>query len=100
MKTINFTSFDRPASGRVIAGDSNYFFVQSRNPYGSHNLVAVDRVSLEAFRHGAEAVVFFAANWAAEKTYRKVRRFLAERVPATRQWCVVDSREADTAVQE
>ena len=77
--TVHFRSFDRMCSGRVVTSAFGLAVVNARNPYGSHNLVLVDQELGQAIRHGTDTVVACAFAWMPEKTYRKVRRFLADR---------------------
>ena len=71
--TISFFSFGRVEHGRVIPASRGLAVVQSRNPYGRHNLVLVDEGRGEAIRHGTSAVVEAAANWLPRRQYRRVR---------------------------
>ena len=91
--TISFFSFGRTESGRVITAAAGLAVVQSRNPYGSHNLVLVDEERGEAIRHGSLAVVEAVANWLPRRQYRRVRKHLAAR-GIGRDWCAVDSNGA------
>ena len=74
-----FVSFGRTESGRVITHAAGLAVVQSRNPYGSHNLVLVDEESGEAIRHGTMATVATVASWLPRRQYRRVRKHLAAR---------------------
>ena len=85
--TIHFYSFGRLCSGRLVTSAAGMAVVNSRNPYGSHNLVLVDQETGEAIRHGTDAVVAAAYGWMPRKAYRKVRRFLTDRGVA-RDWVV------------
>ena len=76
METISFRSFDKWCSGRIVTGNGNDALVYSRNPYGSHNLVVVDRNTGEAFRHGNNASLDYAWNWISRKAYVKAMLFL------------------------
>lgn len=78
-QTIKFVSFGRIASGRIVTHAAGLVVVQSRNPYGSHNLVLVDEESGEAIRHGNFAVAECVVNWLGTRAYRKVRKYLAAR---------------------
>lgn len=77
--TTKFISFSRTESGRVVTAAAGLAVVQSRNPYGTHNLVLVDEESGEAIRHGSLAVVEAVANWLPRRQYRRVRKHLAAR---------------------
>lgn len=79
VQIVKFTSFGRRESGRLITHFNGLEVVQSRNPYGSHNLVLVNSDSGEAIRHGSVAVLEAVANWLPTKTYRRVRKYLAQR---------------------
>jgi hypothetical protein len=85
--TVAFTNFGRPAVGRVVTEEGSYAFVNSRNPYGGHNLMVVDLVEEEAVAHGVEAVLR-EAFYSSKKTYRKVRRFLSIKRPDTISWFI------------
>ena len=77
MNTIYFESFGETQSGRVVTHWGDEVIVFARNPYGTHNLVVVDQRTQEAIVHGNIAVAEAAANWMPERSYRKVRKFLA-----------------------
>lgn len=77
--TVSYSSFGRTESGRVITAAAGMVVVQSRNPYGGHNLVLVDEGRGEAIRHGNIAVVEAVANWLPRRQYRRVRKHLAAR---------------------
>ena len=79
VQIVKFTSFGRHESGRLITHFNGLEVVQSRNPYGSHNLVLVSSDTGEAIRHGSVAVLEAVANWLPSKTYRRVRKYLANR---------------------
>jgi hypothetical protein len=87
--TISFTSFGRSSVGRVVTEDSGFAIVNSRNPYGSHNLVVVDLDNEVAVAHGIDAALR-EAFYSSRKTYRKVRRFLSEKMPGTVSWVVTN----------
>lgn len=74
-----FVSFGRTESGRVITAAAGLAVVQSRNPYGTHNLVLVDEERGEAIRHGNMAALAAAASWMPRRQYRRVRKHLAAR---------------------
>lgn len=76
MRTIVFMSFGQVCTGRIVSGNGNDVLVYSRNPYGSHNLVVVDRNTGEAFRHGNNASLTYAWNWISRKAYVKAMLFL------------------------
>ncbi len=76
---MKFVSFGHIQTGRVITSFSEMAVVQSRNPYGGHNLVLVNLASGEAVRHGNLAVTEAAANWFPRKKYQKIRSYLSER---------------------
>ena len=76
MRRILFTSFGRINTGRIVTGNGNDVLVYSRNPYGSHNLVVVNRNTGEAFRHGNNASLTYAWNWISRKSYVKAMLFL------------------------
>ena len=88
----NFTSFGRPCSGRLVTSGAGFLVVNGRNPYGSHNLVIVNKETNTAIRHGAESVVAASYLWLPIKSYRKVRRFLADRGIA-RDWAVMPNSD-------
>ena len=79
VQTVKFISFGRQESGRLITHFNGLEVVQSRNPYGSHNLVLVSSDTGEAIRHGSVAVLEAVANWLPTKTSRRVRKYLAEK---------------------
>ena len=91
--TTKFMSFGRTESGRVITSAAGLAVVQSRNPYGTHNLVLVDDERGEAIRHGSVAVVEAVANWMPRRQYRRVRKHLAAR-GIGRDWCAADRNGA------
>ena len=74
---VYFESFGKTQSGTIVTHWGDDTIIYGRNPYGSHNLVIVDWETGEATVHGNIAVAEAAANWMPEKTYRKVRKFLA-----------------------
>ena len=76
---MKFQSFGKTCSGRVITSGNGYAVVNSRNPYGSHNLILVDEATGEAQCHGTLAVITAAFEWMPIKAYRKVRGFLVNR---------------------
>lgn len=76
MRTIVFLSFGQVCTGRIVTGNGNDVLVYSRNPYGSHNLVVVDRNTGEAFRHGNNASLDYAWAWISRKAYVKAMLFL------------------------
>ena len=94
--TTKFTSFGRTESGRVITHAAGLAVVQSRNPYGTHNLVLVDEERGEAIRHGSLAVVEAVANWLPRRQYRRVRKHLAAR-GIGRDWWAADRNGAVAA---
>jgi hypothetical protein len=77
MQTIKIESFGKTVSGRLITSSTPHglYFVQARNPYGSHNLVVVDE-EFRAIRHGNNAALNWAPN---ERCYRKLLTHLANR---------------------
>ena len=77
MHTMYFESFGKTNYGQIVTHWGDDIIVFARNPYGGHNLVIVDWETEEATVHGNIAVAEAAANWLPEKTYRKVRKFLA-----------------------
>ncbi len=79
VQTTKFISFGRQESGRIITHFNGLEIVQSRNPYGTHNLVLVNADTGEAIRHGSVAVLEAVANWLPTKTYRRVRKYLAKK---------------------
>ena len=79
VQTVKFISFGRQESGRLITHFNGLEVVQSRNPYGSHNLVLVNSDTGEAIRHGTVAVLEAVVNWLPTKTYRRVRKYLAKK---------------------
>ena len=79
VQIVKFTSFGRRESGRLITHFNGLEVVQSRNPYGTHNLVLVTSHNGEAIRHGTVAVLEAVVNWLPTRTYRQVRKYLAKR---------------------
>ena len=79
VQTVKFTSFGAQKSGRLITHCNGLEVVQSRNPYGTHNLVLVNADTGEAIRHGSVAVLEAVVNWLPTKTYRRVRKYLAKK---------------------
>lgn len=79
VQTVKFTSFGVQKNGRLITHCNGLEVVQSRNPYGTHNLVLVNADTGEAIRHGSVAVLEAVVNWLPTKTYRRVRKYLAEK---------------------
>ena len=77
MNTMYFESFGETQSGTIVTHWGDEVIVFARNPYGTHNLVVVDQRTQEAIVHGNIAVAEAAANWMPERSYRKVRKFLA-----------------------
>lgn len=86
--TTKFISFGRTESGRVVTAAAGLAVVQSRNPYGTHNLVLVDEERGEAIRHGTMATLAAVASWMPNRTYRRVRKHLAARGIGL-EWCAV-----------
>lgn len=86
--TMTFSSFGRTETGRLITAAAGLAVVQSRNPYGSHNLVLVDKETGEAIRHGSLATLECVANWMGMRAYRRVRKHLASR-GIGRDWVAV-----------
>ena len=78
MVMIKCLSFGKLACGRVITSDAVNSVVQTRNPYGGHNLVVVDNESGEAIRHGNNAALNAAYAWMPERAFRKVCKYLAK----------------------
>ena len=76
--TFCFSSFGRYHTGRVITHTSTSIVIWARNPYGSHNLVLVDNITDEAWRHGNEACLF-ELMLLERRAYRRTRKFLAQR---------------------
>ena len=72
MQVINYEMFGSWRSGRVITEIGNLVVVKSRNPYGSHNLVLVDRDTNEAFRCGNGATLSWVAS--ERNTDRKLKK--------------------------
>ncbi len=84
VQSIKFQSFDGLATGRVITHDdkSGTMIVQSRNPYGGHNLIVVEDggfYQYVAVRHGNNAVLCAAKAWISESTYRRCIKHLTKR---------------------
>lgn len=73
-----FLSFGKRESGRFVTENKYWAVINARNPYGTHNLVLVDKETDEAFRHGLGPVLIMLKNWD-EKTYRKTVRALYKR---------------------
>lgn len=82
-RTTQFWSFGRRCCGRVITSVGDYAVVQARNPFGSHNLVVVERdangCGAEAIRHGSQSALLFTRQWLGDRAYRRVRKHLAAR---------------------
>ena len=74
MQVINYEMFGSWRSGRVITEIGNLVVVKSRNPYGSHNLVLVDRDTNEAFRCGNIATLAWVASESCKDS--KIKRAL------------------------
>ncbi len=72
MQIVNFRMFNSWRSGRVVTEIGNLMVVKTRNPYGSHNLVVVNKDTDEAFRCGNLATIFWVAS--EENTDRKVKK--------------------------
>jgi len=75
MITAKFWSFGNLANGRVVTSHNGWQVVNSRNPYGSHNLVLVDGEG-RAIRHGNQAVLKFLWAWELDHAFRRAARFL------------------------
>ena len=84
MLSFHFESFGSVACGRVITSGNGWGLVYASNPYGGHNLVAVDLATGEAVAHGNDAALGHAFLEMPRKQYRKARAFLAARGVATR----------------
>lgn len=80
MQVINYEMFGSWRSGRVITEIGNLVVVKSRNPYGSHNLVLVDRDTNEAFRCGNVATLSWIAS--EENTDRKLKKAIRRTIEA------------------
>lgn len=80
MQVINYEMFGSWRSGRVITEIGNLVVVKSRNPYGSHNLVLVDRDTNEAFRCGNVATISWVAS--EENTDRKLKKAIRRTIEA------------------
>lgn len=80
---IKFINFRDLASGRLVTSGNGLIVAYSRNPYGTHSLVLIDKESLEAIRHGLEAVMVSVYKWMPQRQYRRLRQFLAARGIAT-----------------
>ena len=63
VQTVKFTSFGQRESGRLVTHCNGLEVVQSRNPYGTHNLVLVNADTGEAIRHGTVAVLEAVVNF-------------------------------------
>lgn len=81
MQKIMFESFDSYCSGKMITEFGDTAIVQARNPYGSHNLVAVQMTNggMIAFRHGNLQVFDWCNQWAPIKQFRKVFAYLVKK---------------------
>lgn len=77
MKRIDFDN----TMGRVITEFGNCIIVQSRNPHGSHNLVAVrwNGEYFESFLKGNLLVFAYCNTNAPHKIFRKVFSYLVEK---------------------
>lgn len=80
-EVLKFESFNRFCNGRVITHFNKYIIVQARNPYGTHNLIAVEECDgyYVAFRHGNLAVFDWCNMWAPLKKLRKVYTYLVNK---------------------
>lgn len=82
MMNLKFNSFNSVCNGRMITQFGDVAILQSRNPYGSHNLVAVtidESGEIVAFRHGNLGVFDYCSQWAPKKQLRKVFRYLVKK---------------------
>lgn len=80
MQIVNFRMFNSWRSGRVVTEIGNLMVVKTRNPYGSHNLVVVNKDTDEAFRCGNLATIFWIAN--ERNTDRKVKKAVRRAIEA------------------
>ena len=88
-KSCRFWNFYSQESGQIIIDtDSEYIdgyqFVYARNPYGSHNLIVVDKENNEAIRHGNDSSIDFAEyllgfGWIELPKIKKLLDFLKEK---------------------
>lgn len=81
MTNLYFESFNRTCSGKVITHFGDVVIVQSRNPYGTHNLVAVQECDGDyvAFRHGNLVVFDWCNMWAPLKKLRKLFTYMVKK---------------------
>ena len=80
MQVVNFRMFNSWRSGRVVTEIGNLMVVKARNPYGSHNLVVVNKDTNEAFRCGNLATIFWVASETASD--RKVKKAVRRAIEA------------------
>ena len=74
-----YDSFGESCVGRIVTECATAFVVNSRNPYGTHNLVLVDRDTWVAYRHGNLAVLSELINIYPRRMFVRAWKFLAER---------------------
>lgn len=79
MRKTSFEIFGRTQTGRIVTSSGNHEVVFSRNPYGSHNLLLIDRDNDEPFCFGNKGVLYCLLSMGMDKAYRRARRFLANR---------------------
>ena len=80
MQIVNFRMFNSWRSGRVVTEIGDLMVVKTRNPYGSHNLVVVNKNTDEAFRCGNLATIFWIAS--ERNTDRKVKKAVRRAIEA------------------
>ena len=80
-EVLKFESFDNICNGKIITHFADIVIVQARNPYGSHNLIAVQKCDgyYVAFRHGNLAVFDWCNMWAPLKKLRKIFAYLVNK---------------------
>lgn len=86
MRIINFKSFEKGETGRLVthweAMGYIYSVVSARNPYGSHNLILVHRkpdsiYCSEACAHGTGVCLSELRAHAPKRAYRRVQKFIS-----------------------
>ena len=80
---MEFLNFDYELkTGKPVTHCGDLVVVQTRNPYGTHNLVVVQDAGLgihQAIRHGNYNALRVSAAWMSERAYRKVIKHLVKK---------------------
>ena len=80
---MEFLNFDHELkTGKAVTHHRDLVVVQTRNPYGTHNLVVVQDAGLgihQAIRHGNYNALRVASAWMSERAYRKVVKHLVKK---------------------